>query len=45
MNLFSKMGDEGEGGIEKSQKIGDIIYGWYKNFKNTYHLHRFAFGF
>ena len=27
------MGDKGEGGVEKSQKIGDVIFGW---------LHAFA---
>ena len=24
----SKMGNKGEGGIKKSLKMGDVIYGW-----------------
>ena len=28
INLFSKMGDKGDGGGKKSQQISDVIYGW-----------------
>ena len=28
LSLFSKMGDKGESGFTKSQKRGDVIYGW-----------------